>query len=90
MDDIISCLIGKSLAHVRLMTDREMEEMGWDADVQGRPTVLLFQGGTRLYAAQDPEGSGPGVLFGVDAGWTRFQLNAPAVPSSRKAPVLAG
>lgn len=58
-------LVGKTVVGVRAMTREEMEEEGWD--YRGDCTVLIFSDGSRAYASEDPEGNGPGALFGFDA-----------------------
>ncbi len=61
--------IGQTIVKVRLMTDEETAKEGWGAESATRmaATVALdLSDGTVLYASRDPEGNGPGELFGVD------------------------
>ena len=54
-------LIGKKIVQMRPMTDEEMEAEGWNQST----TVLVLDNGTLLYASMDPEGNGPGYIFGI-------------------------
>ena len=58
-------VVGSVIAKVRAMTDEELAVEGWEMNRHGRPTVLEFGDGSKIYASQDPEGNGPGALFGV-------------------------
>lgn len=54
-------LVGDRVAKVRLTTADEMDSEGWSV-----PTVvLLMESGIKLYASQDEEGNGPGVMFAL-------------------------
>lgn len=56
---------GKTISEVRQMTDAELQAEGWDGRVaHAAPTVLVLEDGTKLYPSRDPEGNGPGSLFG--------------------------
>lgn len=58
-------MIGKTIKNVRPMTDAELDAEGWTPSrAHGRPTVLVLEDGTTLYPSRDPEGNGPGALFG--------------------------
>lgn len=47
------------------MTEEEMDREGWYA--RGvNPVALELDDGTVIYPSQDPEGNGPGDLFGFD------------------------
>lgn len=54
-------LIDKKIIEMRPMTDKEMEAEGWTQPT----TVLVLNNGTLLYASMDPEGNGPGYIFGT-------------------------
>jgi hypothetical protein len=59
-------LTGQRIKEVRLMTPTEMAHEGWTADrIDMAPVVIVTENGTRIYPARDPEGNGPGCLFGV-------------------------
>jgi hypothetical protein len=58
-------IIGKKIIGIRDMTKQEMEDNGWDEYLRDRPSVLVLEDETILFASQDPEGNGPGALFGV-------------------------
>ena len=57
-------LVGLRIAALRAMTEAEMLAEGWVS--YGPVTVLVLEDGTKLYAAKDAEGNGPGALFGLD------------------------
>lgn len=48
------------------MTDDEMASEGWNGRRNGAPSVMVLSNGTKLYPSQDPEGNGPGALFGEE------------------------
>ena len=53
-------LVGKRIVDVSPMQKHEMSAFGWDS-----PGVrILLKDGTKIYASQDPEGNGPGTIFG--------------------------
>jgi hypothetical protein len=56
-------LKGHEIVAVRPMTDDEAERNFWHHD-RRRPVVLELDNGTLVYPSQDPEGNGPGALFG--------------------------
>lgn len=58
----MSEMVGARIVEVRPMTPEEIESEGWDDPA----TVLVLDSGQKLYASQDPEGNGPGALFGTD------------------------
>lgn len=58
-------IIGHTIQDVRYMTDEELEAEDW-GDWGGRPVVLVLDNGAKLYPSQDPEGNGPGAMFGAD------------------------
>jgi hypothetical protein len=64
---------GRKILRLRPMTEAELAREGWDLDAHGVPTALELEGGIVLYASCDPEGNGPGALFGYE-GETAFQL----------------
>ncbi len=57
-------LKGKTIVDVRPMTKKEMSDEYWHEDLNGPPAVIVLDDGTKLYPSQDPEGNGPGCLFG--------------------------
>ena len=57
-------IVGKTVKEVRKMTPAESKKEGW-AGIS--TTVVEFEDGTKIYASRDPEGSGPGALFGVNS-----------------------
>jgi hypothetical protein len=56
-------LIGKKIKNVRPMTDEEAKAEDWYGNYMG--TVLEVEGGGKIYASSDPEGNGPGQMYGV-------------------------
>lgn len=56
-------IIGSKIEAIRDMTVKEMEREGWE-DSPRKPPVIVLSNGTILYPSRDPEGNGPGALFG--------------------------
>lgn len=51
---------------IRRMTDAELDAMAWHAGpVHAPPVVLELSNGDVVFPSQDPEGNGPGALFGL-------------------------
>jgi len=58
-------LIGRRITAIRPLTLEELAEEGWTTS--HRPVeALILDDGSKIYAARDYEGNGPGVLFGRD------------------------
>ena len=68
-------LLGQKLCAIQPMT-KEMAEEFWPGASWGFEgnVVLVFENGTKLVASQDPEGNGPGCMFGHDINGTHFTL----------------
>lgn len=58
-------LIGRKIVDVRSMTEEEAEREGWYGHITA--PVLELEDGTTLFPSRDPEGNGPGALFGINA-----------------------
>jgi hypothetical protein len=56
--------VGRTVRQIRQMTPKELEREGWD-DIHKNTRVIVFTDGSLIYASQDAEGNGPGVLFGI-------------------------
>lgn len=65
-----SGLVGCRIVEVRPMTGAEIAYEGWSDG----GTALVLDNGEVLYASQDPEGNGPGALFGRNKNGGGFQL----------------
>jgi hypothetical protein len=48
------------------MTSRELDDAGWEGCGlwTGTPVVMVLSDGSLMYASRDPEGNGPGMIFG--------------------------
>jgi len=58
---------GKEIVEVREMTEEELEREGWNEyRTHGDVMALVLEGGEVIFPSQDPEGNGPGCLFGYD------------------------
>lgn len=57
--------IGLVCTNVRWLTQKEADEEGWDDITWNNTAVLEFSDGSKIYASCDPEGNGPGSLFGA-------------------------
>jgi hypothetical protein len=55
---------GRTIVGVRPMTPDELENEGWELRYGSDPSTIVFDDGSVLYPSQDPEGNGPGMLFG--------------------------
>lgn len=62
-----SNIVGKKIVEVRPMTNQEMADQYWEETHDGPAAVIVLDDGTLLYPSQDPEGNGPGALFGKDS-----------------------
>lgn len=62
--DTMSDFEGHTIKAIRQMTDEEMKREGWDSGRWPNPTVIELQSGPILYPSMDPEGNGPGAMFG--------------------------
>lgn len=67
-------LVNQEIVGVSYMTLEESEQLGWPE----RALVLELKDKTLLYASRDPEGNGPGALFGQ--GPDNEFLNFPPMP----------
>jgi hypothetical protein len=75
----MSALIGRTIREVRPMTEAEQSAEDWEyVSSWELPVVLVLDDGTRLYPARDPEGNGPGALFGADPQGRTFTLHPTA------------
>lgn len=57
-------LEGRRIERVRPMKERELRLLAWDGQRPG--LVMEMDDGTLLFPSRDPEGNGPGTLFGTD------------------------
>jgi len=57
--DIRPKLVGKTIANVRYMTEKEMEGSGW----YSKAPIIIFTDGTYMYPTCDEEGNDAGALF---------------------------
>jgi len=59
----ISSLEGTTIRKIRPMTKAELKREYWD-DYSNIPVVIILSNGVKLYPSRDPEGNGPGMMFG--------------------------
>jgi hypothetical protein len=57
------------------MTEDELESEGWVADPYMKTPVIILNNGSKIYPSRDPEGNGPGCVFGVSAQGEAFILD---------------
>ena len=57
--------IGLKVTDVRMMTNIEIEAEGWEDGYGDFPVAIIFEDGSIIYASSDPEGNGPGCIFGL-------------------------
>lgn len=65
---------GHTIVAVRPITKEEMEAEAWDELYGMRCIVLILDDGSLLYPSQDPEGNGPGTMFGKLANGTTVTI----------------
>lgn len=58
-------LAGQVITETRPLTDDESIEV-FGEPTYGSGIVIVLANGTRLIPSRDPEGNGPGALFGLD------------------------
>ena len=73
--DAADPVIGATIVKVRPMTDAELQAEYWSVREWERPVVVELSNGTKLYAMQDHEGNGPGVLVGMSRNGESFRLD---------------
>lgn len=66
-------IVGAKIVGARVMTKEEQEAEGWD--FRGDAVLLELDNGMRLYPSQDPEGNGPGCMFGTSKNGTTFRVS---------------
>jgi len=59
-------LLGQKLCAIQPLTEKRAEEFGFDPWGFENGVVLVFENGMHLVASRDPEGNGPGCMFGLD------------------------
>jgi len=68
----MSDLENQTVREVRQMTDTELEHEGWNHYRGKSPTIIVFEDSTKIYPSMDPEGNGPGALFGIESNGQSF------------------
>ncbi len=67
-------IIGRRIASIRDMTSDELLAQGWPSRAWMTPKVLILDNGVMLFASCDPEGNGPGMLFGQTSDGLGFRV----------------
>jgi hypothetical protein len=66
-------LIGATVVQVRRCTEQEMEDNHWETgEGRYRPICIELSSGAVLYAQEDEENNGPGVMVAQGADKTTF------------------
>ena len=55
----IDLLVGRTIAKVQYLTQKEADDMGWDS----RPLVIWFTDGSHIVPQSDDEGNNGGAMF---------------------------
>jgi hypothetical protein len=77
--------VGRKIMGVRSMTEAEGRWFGWEPVECERTPVLLLDNGSVLFPGRDPEGNGPGVIFGRDRGEVNpWRVDFPRVEEGRR------
>jgi hypothetical protein len=66
--------VGLRCTNVRWLTQDEANEEGWDDIRWNNTAVIEFNDGSKIYASCDPEGNGPGSIFGSLKDGTMFTV----------------
>jgi hypothetical protein len=66
---------GKTIVAVRSMTQQEIEAEYWQHS-RVDATVIVLSDGSIIYPSCDPEGNGPGMLFGKDPSGNTYYIYA--------------
>jgi len=61
-----SSFIGKSIAKIRPLTEKEMKSFYWEPHSGDVPLAIIFEDGQVLIPSSDPECNGPGFLIAGD------------------------
>lgn len=56
-------ITGRRIAGIRPLTRDDLESEGW-SERNTTHFAIVLDDGTLIYASRDPEGNGPGALFG--------------------------
>jgi hypothetical protein len=78
-------LVGRTITAMRAMTLAERRHEGW-LHSYCSAVVIELDDGTILYPSCDPEGNGPGALFGVQLGASIYFYPPVKVKETVKAP----
>ncbi len=65
---------GQRILRIRRMTDDEMRNEGWEHEIGDNPVVIVLENGVRMFPSRDPEGNGPGMIFGREDEESCFTL----------------
>jgi hypothetical protein len=58
---------GKEIVEVREMTEEELEREGWsNTRTHAKTMALVLEDEQVIFPSMDPDGNGPGCLFGYD------------------------
>lgn len=55
--------IGKTIKNIRLLTEQEVENLGWERSYGSQAIVIEFSDGSWLVPSRDSEANGPGALL---------------------------
>jgi hypothetical protein len=73
MGDCLMQIEGKTIVAVRYMTKKEMNEEYWQHSSHDG-IIIELSDGSMIYPSCDPEGNGPGSLFGKDSKGTAYYI----------------
>lgn len=59
----LSDVVGRTITQVRVLTDDDMEQCGWDGGYGDVAFEFVLDDGRSLVPSADPEGNGPGFIF---------------------------
>ena len=56
-------LVGRTITEVRVLTDDDMEQCGWESGFGAVAFEFVLDDGRTLVPSSDPEGNSPGHVF---------------------------
>lgn len=68
-----SSYVGKTIKEIRLMTQKELDEMYWEVGYSDVPIVVIFDDNQAWIPSRDFEGNGPGCLITADVETISFR-----------------
>lgn len=75
-------ITGRTIKKVYIGNKKFFEDQGWGDYPYGAATIVELDDGSVIFASQDEEGNGPGLMFGIDNKGRNFYIG----PEPEQAP----